>query len=38
MLYLSHECGFVCGDGGYLLLARREGAWRVVAYVITVMS
>ncbi|MDQ6634301.1 MAG: hypothetical protein M3Z10_06020 [Gemmatimonadota bacterium] len=38
LLYYSHGCGDLCGDGGYVLLERRDGKWAVLRRVVTWMS
>jgi hypothetical protein len=29
-VYVSHGCGWLCGDGEYVLLEKRAGAWQIV--------
>jgi hypothetical protein len=38
LLHYSHRCGGRCGDGGYVLLERRDGEWVVLRRVVTWMS
>jgi len=30
LVYVTHGCGATCGEGGYFLLAKESGAWKVV--------
>jgi hypothetical protein len=38
LLYYGHGCGGLCGDGGYVLLERRDGKWMILRRVVTWMS
>ncbi|MEO8193733.1 MAG: hypothetical protein ABI681_07770 [Gemmatimonadales bacterium] len=38
LVYYSMGCGGLCGEGGYVLLERREGKWLVLKRVVTMMS
>jgi hypothetical protein len=38
LLNYTHGCGGRCGDGGYVLLERRDGKWVVLRRVVTWMS
>jgi hypothetical protein len=32
VVYVGASCGPLCGSGGYFVMTREKGAWRVVAY------
>jgi hypothetical protein len=38
LLHYGHRCGGRCGDGGYVLLERRDDKWVVLRRVVTWMS
>ena len=38
LIFVAHSCGWLCGEGNYFVLVKKDGEWKIMKELVTWMS